>query len=122
VHGFVRDLSPITENADLAVVPLHAGGGMRVKILDYWSLGIPVVSTRIGAEGLGGDASSEVLALGDTPEDFAAQITRLGRDDGARAAMRAKAFDLVSANYGWPALIDRILDRVEALREERRDR
>lgn len=115
VHGFVENLSPILEAAHLAVVPLWVGGGMRVKILDYWAAGIPVVSTRVGAEGLY-DAGAAAVELADSPEDFAAAICRLGGSAEAREALRAAAFKKVSDHYGWKSLIDGLMTRYARMR------
>lgn len=114
VHGFVRDLAPLTASARLALVPLQVGGGMRVKILDYWAMGIPVLATRVGAEGLT-DYHEPVVALADTPDDFAAAVARLAAHPAERAALRGAAFDKVSAHYGWPALVDGLVARYAAL-------
>ena len=108
VHGFVEDLSVLTSAAHLAVVPLHVGGGMRVKILDYWSQGIAVVATPVGAEGLsGGDPPA--VAVPDTPQAFAATIARLGADWHGREALRRAGFERASRGYGWPSLVDRVI-------------
>jgi polysaccharide biosynthesis protein PslH len=116
VHGFVEDLRPITSGAHLAVVPLHVGGGMRVKILDYWSMGIPVVATRVGAEGLTENGEARAIELADEPGDFAAAIRRLAGDEAARDRLRRTGFSKVAASYGWPALIDQVIGHVERLR------
>jgi glycosyltransferase involved in cell wall biosynthesis len=115
VHGFVENLQPLTSAAQLALVPLQVGGGMRVKILDYWSMGIPVVATRVGAEGLW-ENHEPVVALGDTPDDFAAAVARLARQPDEREALRAAAFRKVSAHYGWPSLIDQLMTRYQGMR------
>jgi len=108
VHGFVQDLAPFTRAAHVAVVPLQVGSGMRVKILDFWSMGIPVVGTAIAAEGLT-DWTRPVVALADEPEDFAAAIRRLAADPDERRQLRASAFDKVSAKYGWNGLVDGLI-------------
>lgn len=115
VHGFVQDLSALTSAAHLAVVPLQVGGGMRVKILDYWALGIPVVATRVGAEGLYGSAPP-VVELADDARAFAASILRLGADASAREALRTAAFAKVSAEFGWAGLVDGLIERFRHLR------
>jgi glycosyltransferase involved in cell wall biosynthesis len=112
VHGFVPDLSAITTSAHLAVVPLQVGGGMRVKILDYWALGIPVVATSVGAEGLS-DATQPVVELADDPAAFAASIRRLGADASARERLRIAAFAKVSQEYGWAGLVDGLIERYQ---------
>lgn len=74
-------LTPHYQAADIVVVPLRYGGGTRIKILEAMAHGRPVVSTRLGAEGLDVTDGKDIL-LADGPEDFAAAIARL-RDDRA---------------------------------------
>lgn len=114
VHGFVQDLQPYLSRAHLALVPLQVGGGMRVKILDYWSMGIPVVATRIGAEGLS-DFEVPVVALGDTPQEFATEIVRLSASLADREALRTAAFRNVSEHYGWPSLIGKLVAHYQSM-------
>jgi glycosyltransferase involved in cell wall biosynthesis len=110
VHGFVEDLTPLMSAAHMAVVPLKVGSGMRVKILDYWSMGIPVVATRVAAEGLdGGDLP--VVALADDSIDFVRAIQRLAANPAERRALRTAAFTKVSSAYGWPGLVDKLVQR-----------
>ena len=81
VPGYVSDITPYISETAVFIVPLHAGGGMRVKILDAWNWGLPVVSTPIGAEGLR-YVDGENLLLADNAEKFAQgrnlAITRTG--------------------------------------------
>jgi glycosyltransferase involved in cell wall biosynthesis len=114
VHGFVADISSLTAAAHLAVVPLQVGGGMRVKILDYWALGIPVIATRIGAEGLH-DSNVPIIELADDPMAFANSIRILGSDPERRDRMRVAAFEKVRQEYSWPALIDQLVQRYARL-------
>jgi glycosyltransferase involved in cell wall biosynthesis len=110
VHGFVEDLTPLMSAAHIAVVPLKVGSGMRVKILDYWAMGVPVVATRVAAEGLdGGDVP--VVALADDACSFALAIQRLAANAAERRALRTAAFAKVSSAYGWPGLVDELVNR-----------
>ena len=68
---------------------------MRVKLLEAFAAGIPTVSTRIGAEGLG-DQDGEVCALADTPGEFADRIVGLFQDPERAAAMAQRARDFVT--------------------------
>lgn len=70
VHGFVDDLTPLYTACDVVVVPLRAGGGTRIKILEAFSHQRPVVSTPMGAEGLLA-RSGEHWLLADTDAAFA---------------------------------------------------
>jgi polysaccharide biosynthesis protein PslH len=74
--GYVDDPTPYLAETAVFIVPLHAGGGMRVKILDAWCWGLPVVSTAIGAEGIRYRDGDDLL-IADTAADFAAAVVRL---------------------------------------------
>ena len=76
------------ERSKIAVVPLLSGSGTRVKILEAWAAGTPVVSTRIGAEGLPG-RDGEHFLLADSPADFAAAIRQLLQDEALAATLSA---------------------------------
>ena len=108
VHGFVDDLTPLLKEADLAVVPLHVGGGMRVKILDYMANGIPVVSTSVGAEGITGGDTPFIL-IGDGVEGFASATANLLSNPTLREQLRNRAFDEAKSRYTWAAIVDRLV-------------
>ena len=76
VTGAVRDAVRELARARVAVVPLLTGSGTRLKILEAWAAGLPVVSTTVGAEGLP-VRDGETALLADTGPDFASAVTRL---------------------------------------------
>ena len=76
VIGPVPDAVREIARSRIAVVPLRAGSGTRLKILEAWAAGLPVVSTTLGAEGLSAH-DEEHLLLADTPENFVLDVTRL---------------------------------------------
>ena len=76
VTGFVDDPAPLLAETAVFVVPLHAGGGMRVKILDAWTWGLPMVSTTVGAEGIMTKSGNNIV-IADTPESFAEATVRM---------------------------------------------
>jgi len=84
LHGRVADLSSLYASATVAAVPVRAGGGTRIKILEAFAHGVPVVATTLGAEGLELTPGRDFLCA-DTAEDFAAACRRLA-DDSALAA------------------------------------
>jgi sugar transferase (PEP-CTERM/EpsH1 system associated) len=117
VTGYLADLEPVLRQAAVMVVPLHAGSGMRVKILEAFARGIPVVSTTIGVEGI--DATpGEHLLVADTPAEFARAVTILLHDPAEAARLARNARQLVVDRYDWRtalAGLDRIYtDRVVA--------
>jgi glycosyltransferase involved in cell wall biosynthesis len=79
VAGYVEDCTPYQQQAAVMVVPLHAGGGMRVKILNGLAEGIPIVSTTLGCEGIEVMPGRDIL-VGDTPEAFATEVLRVLND------------------------------------------
>jgi len=81
--GFVQDLAPEYASARIAIVPLRAASGTRIKILEAIAHGCAVVSTTIGAEGLLLRHEEHCL-IADTPEEFAGACRRLMHDDALR--------------------------------------
>jgi glycosyltransferase involved in cell wall biosynthesis len=76
VVGPVADAVAEIARSRIAIVPLRTGSGTRLKILEAWAAGVPVVSTTIGAEGLPARHGQHIL-LADSPADFAESVTRL---------------------------------------------
>lgn len=96
----------------LSVVPLLEGSGTRVKILEAMSLGSPVVSTRIGAEGIDGEHGRDFM-LADEPEAFANAVLGVLADPAVYASMRRAGRQLVDSKYDWRKIgteIDHTLD------------
>jgi glycosyltransferase involved in cell wall biosynthesis len=101
--GFVPDVAPAIRAAAIYVVPLRAGSGTRLKILEAMAFGKAIVTTRIGAEGIALEHGVDAV-FADDAESFAAAVLRLldAPDEAARlgAAARAKAV----ARYDWDAI------------------
>ncbi len=76
VVGRVPDMATELARADVVVVPVRFGSGTRLKILEAFAHRVPVVSTTIGAEGLGVEDRTHLL-IADRPEEFADAIYRL---------------------------------------------
>ena len=105
--GRVDDVRPFTRSADVFVVPLQIGGGTRLKILEALAMAIPVVSTRIGAEGL--DLEDGIhLRLADTPVEMAEAIVDLCRRDVEAARMAQEGYERVCSMYDWDSVTDRL--------------
>jgi glycosyltransferase involved in cell wall biosynthesis len=90
VTGTVDDVRTYYRQAAAVAVPLRAGTGTRLKILEAMAAGVPVVSTAIGAEGLEAP-DGNVILIADSPERFAASILSLARDPVRRDRMAAAA-------------------------------
>lgn len=104
VTGMVPEVTPYYEKASLSIVPLRAGGGTRLKILESMALGRPVVSTTIGYEGIIARDGEEIL-LADNPEAFAQQIDRLIRDRLLYELIAGQARQFVENSYDWDIIV-----------------
>lgn len=109
VTGRVDSVAPYLESAGCMVVPLRIGGGTRLKIVEALATETPVVSTTIGAEGLGLEYGRH-LGLADTPDAFATEVERILSDpEGARAMARA-GHEYVYQRYRWDVLAEELVD------------
>jgi GT2 family glycosyltransferase/SAM-dependent methyltransferase/glycosyltransferase involved in cell wall biosynthesis len=79
VTGWIEDLAPLLESARLMAAPLHYGAGLKGKVTQALAVGLPVVTTAIGAEGL--KDPDGCLLVAEDPRDLAALVVRLYRDD-----------------------------------------
>jgi polysaccharide biosynthesis protein PslH len=103
VTGTVDDVRPFYESAVAAVVPLRMGSGTRLKILEAMAAGVPVVSTRVGAEGI--DAEDNVhLLLAESAADFSTAIARLTTSKETRDGLTTAARSLVTRRYDWSVI------------------
>ena len=100
VTGYVADPTPYLQRAALMVVPLRAGGGMRVKILNALAQGIPIVSTTLGCEGIEVTSGANIL-VADSPDDFACAVLRLLNDAELAALLSANGRLLVEKRYDY---------------------
>lgn len=102
--GEVADALPEIGSSLAAIVPIRSGSGTRIKILEAWAAGTPVVSTTLGAEGL----PAEALAIADSAEGFAAKVSSLivnGKERDLLAAAGREAFiNGFTWEAGWKVL------------------
>lgn len=114
VSGSVDDVRPWLRSASVVVVPLLSGGGTRLKILEAFASGRPVVSTSIGAAGLDVDDDRHLI-ISDRPMDMAQSVVSLLRDRRQSEALSDNAYQLVRANYRWSTIVDRLFQRYRDL-------
>jgi sugar transferase (PEP-CTERM/EpsH1 system associated) len=114
VTGGVDDLAPFYDEAAVVIVPLRAGGGTRLKILEAMAWGRAVVSTRAGCEGLD-VIGGEHLLIADDPETFAACVATLLEDVSTRESIAARARAFVEAHHAWDDIAGRLMSHIEAL-------
>lgn len=98
--GYVTDPSPYLTETAVFVVPLRAGGGMRVKILDAWGWGMPVVATTIGAEGID-YRDGENLIIADDAAEFASAVVGLWANPLSAQRLATGGRAAVESGYDW---------------------
>jgi polysaccharide biosynthesis protein PslH len=107
VTGEVADIRPFIGGAQVMIVPLWSGGGTRLKVLEAFAAGRPVVSTTVGVEGL--DVQhGEHLLIAATAVDFAKAVIKLCADRELAERLSSAGRQLVEDRYGWSAIAARL--------------
>jgi polysaccharide biosynthesis protein PslH len=104
VVGLVDDLRPHLAESACVIAPLRVGGGTRFKILEAMAMEKAVVSTTLGAEGIGAEPNREIL-IADEPAAFAASVGRVLDDSGLARRLGSTSRKLVEARYSWEAVV-----------------
>lgn len=104
ITGTVPDVRPYLAGAEIMIVPLRVGGGTRVKIFEGMAAGAPVVSTRVGAEGLP-ITNGENILLADGAAPFADAVSSLLDVPVAAQAIGEAGRALVRARFGWESVV-----------------
>lgn len=114
VTGTVPDVRPYAKECGVFVVPLRSGSGVRVKILNALAMGLPVVSTAVGAEGIAVTHGENIL-IADTPQSFADAVCRVLNDRALADHIGANGRALIERMYTWDAVgarLHAVYDRV----------
>lgn len=121
LRGFVEDVREPLGRYSVFVCPILSGSGMRVKLLEAFSTGIPVVSTRLGAEGLT-DKDGDICALADDPAGFATKIIELFNAPERGRAMACRARERVMATRDMAVLAERLVESYRAVLRDKRSK
>jgi glycosyltransferase involved in cell wall biosynthesis len=106
-RGFVEDLGAALAEYDVMLAPLRFGGGTKLKVLDGMAHGIPVVTTAVGAEGLGLRHEEHAL-LADSADALAQCVLRVGHDGTLAARLTVNACAHVRAHFSWDTIRERL--------------
>jgi polysaccharide biosynthesis protein PslH len=116
VTGTVPDVRPYYERATVFIVPLRLGGGTRLKIIEAMAMGLPVVSTTVGAEGLE-ICPGESILIADDPSSFVESVRRLLSDPHLHARI-AQGGRALARRYDWKELTKPYADLVEKVAKQ----
>jgi glycosyltransferase involved in cell wall biosynthesis len=117
--GFVPELDPYFAESAISVVPVRAGGGMRVRILEAFARAAPVVTTTVGIEGIDARFGEDVL-VADSPEDFAGSVITLLQDKELQQKLAINGRRLVESKYDWQVVLgelDKVYQRLAGTRK-----
>ena len=99
--GFIDNLYEFLSIADMAIVPLLKGGGTKLKLLDYLSVGLPIVTTKKGVEGIEAKNRVHILISNSVDEEFINNIDYLLKNDTERLQIGQNAQKLANDVYDW---------------------
>jgi glycosyltransferase involved in cell wall biosynthesis len=108
-HGEVDDALRFFDANDIMLVPLFAGSGMRIKIIEAMARSKVVIATPVGAEGLG-LGNGKQICIAESPEDFISAIEKVTADNRFFSVMAKSAFEYTKANFGNEEIINRLVD------------
>jgi glycosyltransferase involved in cell wall biosynthesis len=117
VKGFVKDFNEFSSMASIAVIPLRVGSGIRIKLLELMALGMAVVSTSLGAEGIEVE-NGKHLFLADTPNEFADKIARLASSPSLCKELGANARNLIAERYTWDLVGKKLMEAYQTILNE----
>ena len=113
--GVVDELEKyeIYKLADIAINPMFSGSGTNIKMLDYFSAGIPVVTTETGARGLMIEHNNEAIIC--SPETMLQSILQLINDQKLQDKLKKNARTLVESAYSWDQIANEIENYIEKI-------
>jgi glycosyltransferase involved in cell wall biosynthesis len=117
--GYVDDVREPLARYAVFVCPILSGSGVRVKLLEAFAAGIPVVSTVVGAEGLA-RTDGEFCALSDDPGGFAERVLGLFENPEAAAEMASRARAEVERNWDMAAITHKLVESYAQIVKEKR--
>lgn len=117
IHGFVENFQDVAYGA-IMIVPILSGSGMRMKILEAAAMGLPIITTSVGVEGIA-MTDMESCLIADEPEKFAQAIEMLISDDKLRETLTSNAYNVYMNNYSPDALSNRRSQIYNSLKNNR---
>ena len=113
VHGFVDSVDDFAKTHGILVSPILAASGVRIKFLESMALGIPIVTTSLGALGIDHE-SCECLCIAETKDEFFAHIEELTSNPSKREEIGRNALNYIDKNHNIDTISQRIVETFES--------
>lgn len=118
VTGTVEDVRPYYTRATVSVAPYRYGEGTKLKVLEAMASGVPVVSTKIGCQGIN-VRDGEHLLVAETAEDFTDRVVGLLRSATRRQEIGTRARGLIEQEYAWTKIVGALESKLSEVVKER---
>lgn len=112
VAGYVENIDEFMTSKGILLAPLKSGSGVRIKLLEGMSLGVPVVTTTTGAEGIDGESGVD-LYIANNEEEFVKYAIELSKSEEKRATLGTNAKLLIEKNYHIKSVKEKLIDFIK---------
>tara|TARA_R110002072_G_scaffold303115_1_gene494265 strand:- start:7910 stop:9094 length:1185 start_codon:yes stop_codon:yes gene_type:complete len=114
IDGFVKDPKEFASNSGILVSPIISGSGVRIKILEMMSIGIPVVTTKLGAQGIN-HQENDCLLIADSDEEIITATTELINNESLRKKIGANAIDYLRKNHSIEVISKELIEFIRKI-------
>ena len=112
VHGFVESVDNFAKNHGMLVSPIQAASGVRIKFLEAMAIGVPIITTSVGALGIEYQACN-CISIAESKEDFMSQIEEFSSNSGKREEIGQNALNYIDKNHNIDTISQRIVEIFE---------
>lgn len=108
--GFIEDIFSLLKSSDIAIVPIVHGAGTKLKVLDYMGVGLPIVSTSKGMEGIEAISYRDAIIVENVDKDFIEAIKYLSENKTERELIGENGKLLAEKEYGWESIGQKLIE------------